>query len=168
MRPEPLKSHSIKTGPLIPGRIHSLVLHLNSELTPTMNITEAIVQLDNWQAQIIHGPTLFREIADLLRETVKQKNDAQAALKNLLAIKAAKDAQGTSPAYVAAKNRAWKVAEELVGKQPIRADLDCPRPRCRHCNGMGWMPSKTDTDTDPCPKCEGGFSPQNVTTEARP
>jgi hypothetical protein len=49
------------------------------------------------------------------------------ALKNLLAIKAAKDAQGTSPAYIAAKNMAWKVAEELVGKQPIRADLDCPR-----------------------------------------
>ena len=28
MHPEPLKSHSIETGPLIPGRIHSLVLLL--------------------------------------------------------------------------------------------------------------------------------------------
>lgn len=33
--------------------------------------------------------------------------------------------------------------------------------RCPECFGMGWVPSKTEADTDPCPKCEGGFSPQN-------
>lgn len=29
--------------------------------------------------------------------------------------------------------------------------------RCPECFGMGWVPSKTEADTDPCPKCEGGF-----------
>lgn len=33
--------------------------------------------------------------------------------------------------------------------------------RCPECFGMGWVPSKTEADTDPCPKCEGGFSAQN-------
>lgn len=97
----------------------------------------------------------------LAQDVMKERNDAHAILKNLLSIKAAKDTQGVSPAYRAAKDRAWKTAEELVGKQPIRADLDCPRRPCSRCNGMGWVPSKTGTDTDPCPKCEGGFSPQN-------
>ena len=29
--------------------------------------------------------------------------------------------------------------------------------RCGQCGGMGWVPSNTEADTDPCPKCEGGF-----------
>jgi hypothetical protein len=26
-------------------------------------------------------------------------------------------------------------------------------PPCRRCGGMGWVPSKGDGDTDPCPAC---------------
>lgn len=29
---------------------------------------------------------------------------------------------------------------------------------CRRCHGMGWVPSNTDADTDPCPDCDGGFA----------
>ena len=25
--------------------------------------------------------------------------------------------------------------------------------KCSICNGGGWVPSNTDADTDPCPKC---------------
>lgn len=36
---------------------------------------------------------------------------------------------------------------------------------CPHCNGMGWVPSKTEADTDPCPVCLGSCkdnSPENL------
>jgi hypothetical protein len=32
------------------------------------------------------------------------------------------------------------------------------REPCGRCGGGGWVPSNTDTDTDPCPECEGGFA----------
>lgn len=31
-----------------------------------------------------------------------------------------------------------------------------PAATCRRCGGAGWVPSNTDTDTDPCPAC--GFA----------
>ena len=44
-------------------------------------------------------------------------------------------------------------------RQAIHADpgWETKERKCPECQGMGWVPSKTEADTDPCPKCEGGF-----------
>jgi hypothetical protein len=64
-----------------------------------------------------------------------------------------------SPRYL--ENVAWikafyaAITEGLSGAEAVAiadSHVVCPR-----CGGMGWVPSNTEADTDPCPKCQGGF-----------
>lgn len=46
------------------------------------------------------------------------------------------------------------------GCAPMTGSLvECPR-----CYGMGWVPSNTEADTDPCPLCwgAGGINPRQI------
>jgi len=52
--------------------------------------------------------------------------------------------------------------------RPWEAKEKPAAPVCPECGGMGWVPSKTEADTDPCPRCEGGFSPLNACGEGPP
>lgn len=89
------------------------------------------------------------------------------ALGNMLTATATNDA----PRLLAISKRVAEIA--TVAENPPCPECEHPGPEtfqngawhCPECHGMGWVPSKTDTDTDPCPKCEGGFSPQNVQVE---
>ncbi|WP_264499972.1 hypothetical protein [Luteolibacter flavescens] len=48
---------------------------------------------------------------------------------------------------------------EAMASPPFEVGLQPAPPRrveisvCPRCHGMGWVPSRTDTDTDPCPQC---------------
>lgn len=46
-----------------------------------MTTTEAIKQLDEWQAQIIHGPRPFGDVADVMRKLESESADLCATLE---------------------------------------------------------------------------------------
>lgn len=62
-----------------------LLFSLKHLTTTEMTITEAREALDKFQAQIIHGPTTFREIGDVLRDMERKRDALQSAVEPLVA-----------------------------------------------------------------------------------
>lgn len=96
-------------------------------------------------------------------------NAAEAALQELVDLKALKDREGKTPEYESRVTAAWARAREVLGMTDDEESAPAPSGRCKVCDGLG-VRAYSDTaqglggaggqmmTSGPCRECDGGLA----------
>ena len=134
-------------------------LRLSPQGTPTVQIYDAGKQ--NVAAFVYEADgQLFTEASNVTHETGRTPRQLAEDVAELrAALTTATEALAfvrtdVSPECEATVTDAIDAARAILAKTDSCKPQTCATAPCDRCRGMGWVPSMTAADTDPCPKCQ--------------